>query len=102
MGGFFGVVSSGRCAEDLFYGTDYHSHLGNQRGGLLVHDGKNGFTRFIHDIRNSPFRSMDECSVSVMIFGSVLAFWSICPQWEQRRLSGRGLLRGPGPGRRPY
>ena len=44
MGGFFGVVSSGRCAEDLFYGTDYHSHLGNQRGGLLVHDDKNGFT----------------------------------------------------------
>ena len=57
MGGFFGVVSSGRCAEDLFYGTDYHSHLGNQRGGLLVHDGKNGFTRFIHDIRNSAASS---------------------------------------------
>ncbi|MBO7090216.1 MAG: amidophosphoribosyltransferase [Victivallales bacterium] len=57
MGGFFGVVSSGRCVEDLFYGTDYHSHLGNQRGGLLVHDDEKGFTRYIHDIRNSPFRS---------------------------------------------
>ena len=57
MGGFFGVVSSGRCVEDLFYGTDYHSHLGNQRGGLLVYDEQKGFTRSIHDIRNSQFRS---------------------------------------------
>ncbi|MBP5671424.1 MAG: amidophosphoribosyltransferase [Victivallales bacterium] len=57
MGGFFGVVSTGNCVKDLFYGTDYHSHLGNQRGGLLVYDKEKGFTRYIHDIRNSQFRS---------------------------------------------
>ena len=56
MGGFFGVVSSGSCVNDLFFGTDYHSHLGNQRGGLLVL-GKKGFQRNIHDISNAQFRS---------------------------------------------
>lgn len=59
MGGFFGVVSKKACAEDLFYGTDYHSHLGTMRGGLAtVSD--DGFTRFIHDITNSQFRSKFE------------------------------------------
>jgi amidophosphoribosyltransferase len=59
MGGFFGVVSKTDCVNDLFFGTDYHSHLGTKRGGLAVTD--NGvFTRFIHDITNAQFRSKFE------------------------------------------
>jgi len=56
MGGFFGVVSKSDCVMDLFYGTDYHSHLGTMRGGLAVRNDA-GFTRYIHDITNSQFRS---------------------------------------------
>lgn len=59
MGGYFGVVSNRECTVDLFYGTDYHSHLGNQRGGLVVHDG-NTFNRCIHDITHDQFRSKFE------------------------------------------
>ena len=65
MGGLFGVVSKQDCVSDLFYGTDYHSHLGTKRGGLAVcNDG--GFTRFIHDITNAQFRSKFEDDVSRM------------------------------------
>ena len=56
MGGFFGVASKEACNLDLFYGTDYHSHLGTRRGGMAVY-GKNGFNRSIHNIENSPFRT---------------------------------------------
>ncbi len=56
MGGFFGAVSSEDCVCDLFYGTDYHSHLGTRRGGMAVDSGS-GIVRKIHDITNSPFRS---------------------------------------------
>ena len=56
MSGFFGVVSEKDCVEDLFYGTDYHSHLGTRRGGLAVH-GSSGIHRVIHDISSSQFRS---------------------------------------------
>lgn len=59
MGGYFGVISKEDCVEDLFYGTDYHSHLGTRRGGLAVHDGT-GCVRFIHDITNAQFRSKFE------------------------------------------
>lgn len=59
MGGLFGVVSKQDCVSDLFYGTDYHSHLGTMRGGLVVKNGQ-GFTRFIHDITNTQFRSKFE------------------------------------------
>ncbi len=62
MGGYFGVVSNDDCVADLFYGTDYHSHLGTRRGGLAVHDGA-GCTRFIHDITNAQFRSKFEQDV---------------------------------------
>ena len=55
MGGFFGVVSEEECIQDLFYGTDYHSHLGTRRGGLATDNG--GFIRHIHDITNAQFRS---------------------------------------------
>ncbi len=62
MGGYFGVVSREDCVSDLFYGTDYHSHLGTRRGGLAVHNG-GGCTRFIHDITNAQFRSKFEQDV---------------------------------------
>jgi len=56
MGGFFGVVSKEDCVKDLFYGTDYHSHLGTKRGGLAV-KAQDGLNRFIHNIENTQFRS---------------------------------------------
>jgi amidophosphoribosyltransferase len=65
MGGLFGVVSKDDCVSDLFYGTDYHSHLGTCRGGLAVLDGED-FTRHIHDISNAQFRSKFEDDVKRM------------------------------------
>ena len=59
MGGFFSVASKNDCVFDLFFGTDYHSHLGTRRGGMAVY-GKNGFNRAIHNIENSPFRTKFE------------------------------------------
>ena len=56
MGGIFGVTSKSSCTLDLFFGTDYHSHLGTRRGGLAVY-GPNGFNRSIHNIENTPFRT---------------------------------------------
>jgi amidophosphoribosyltransferase len=56
MGGFFGVVGKADIVEDLFYGTDYHSHLGTKRGGLAVGNGQ-GIVRYIHNIENAQFRS---------------------------------------------
>lgn len=56
MGGFFGVAAKEDCMFDLFFGTDYHSHLGTRRGGLAVY-GDNGFDRAIHNIENAPFRT---------------------------------------------
>lgn len=65
MGGFFGVVSKNDCVNDLFFGTDYHSHLGTKRGGMAVMNQK-GFTRFIHDITNAQFRSKFDSDVGKM------------------------------------
>ena len=62
MGGIFGVVSKTSCVMDLFFGTDYHSHLGTRRGGMAVY-GPNGFQRSIHNIQNSPFRTKFERDV---------------------------------------
>ena len=59
MGGFFGIASKYDCVNDLFYGTDYHSHLGTMRGGLAVRS-EEGITRFIHDITNAQFRGKFE------------------------------------------
>lgn len=56
MSGYFGVVSKEDCVFDLFFGTDYHSHLGTRRGGMAVY-GEEGFNRAIHNIENSPFRT---------------------------------------------
>ncbi len=65
MGGFFGVASKTDCVFDLFFGTDYHSHLGTRRGGMAVY-GENGFDRSIHNIQNSPFRTKFERDVDEM------------------------------------
>jgi amidophosphoribosyltransferase len=65
MGGFFAVSSKEDCVHDLFYGTDYHSHLGTSRGGLAVFDDKE-FHRHIHDISNAQFRSKFEHDVKTM------------------------------------
>lgn len=62
MGGYFGVVSKEDCVSDLFYGTDYHSHLGTRRGGMVVHDGDR-CRCYIHDITNAQFRSKFEQDV---------------------------------------
>ncbi len=56
MGGFFGVAAKDDCVFDLFFGIDYHSHLGTRRGGMAVY-GENGFDRAIHNIENAPFRT---------------------------------------------
>jgi len=65
MGGFFGVVSKSDCIPDLFFGTDYHSHLGTKRGGLAVKNNQE-FIRYIHDISNTPFRSKFEDDIGKM------------------------------------
>ena len=57
MGGFFGVASQQDCVFDLFFGIDYHSHLGTRRGGMAVYGEKKGFDRAIHNIENAPFRT---------------------------------------------
>ncbi|NOR21246.1 MAG: amidophosphoribosyltransferase [Candidatus Aminicenantes bacterium] len=65
MGGLFGVISKEDCVSDLFYGTDYHSHLGTTRGGLAVKNPE-GFIRFIHNIENAQFRSKFEQDITKM------------------------------------
>ena len=65
MGGFFGVASWQDCINDLFYGTDYHSHLGTKRGGLAVVR-PDGFVRIIHNIENAQFRSKFEPDIANM------------------------------------
>ena len=60
MGGFFGVVSRKNCKYDVFFGTDYHSHLGTKRGGMAFYDAEKGFQRQIHNIENTPFRTKFE------------------------------------------
>ena len=57
MGGFFGAISHKNCIYDVFFGTDYHSHLGTRRAGLAFYDTEKGFQRQIHSIENTPFRT---------------------------------------------
>ena len=65
MGGFFGVASTSDCVFDLFFGVDYHSHLGTRRGGMTVL-GEDGFNRAIHNIENAPFRTKFDKDVNEM------------------------------------
>lgn len=66
MGGFFGAVSANDCISDVFFGTDYHSHLGTRRGGMTSYAPELGFQRNIHSIENSPFRTKFEKDVERM------------------------------------
>ena len=60
MGGFFGAISKRDCVLDIFFGVDYHSHLGTRRGGMVIYDQNRGFQRQIHNIENTPFRTKFE------------------------------------------
>ena len=60
MGGFFGAISHRDCVLDIFFGVDYHTHLGNRRGGMVLYDPEIGFQRQIHSIENTPFRTKFE------------------------------------------
>ena len=60
MGGFFGIASHQDCMVDVFFGVDYHSHLGTRRGGMAAYDHEIGLQRKIHNIENSPFRTKFE------------------------------------------
>ena len=64
MGGFFGAISRKNCKYDVFFGTDYHSHLGTKRGGMTVYDPEKGFQRQIHNIENTPFRTKFEADLN--------------------------------------
>ena len=66
MGGFFGALSRKNCKYDVFFGTDYHSHLGTKRGGLAFYDPEKGFDRQIHNIENTPFRTKFEGDLKKM------------------------------------
>ena len=66
MGGFFGAASHNDCVSDVFFGTDYHSHLGTRRGGMTAYSPEHGFQRSIHSIENSPFRTKFEKDVEGM------------------------------------
>lgn len=66
MGGFFGVAAKEDCVFDLFFGTDYHSHLGTRRAGMAVYSAEEGYNRAIHNIENSPFRTKFDKDVNEM------------------------------------
>ena len=66
MGGFFGVASKEDCIFDLFFGTDYHSHLGTRRAGMAVYSKEKGYDRAIHNIENAPFRTKFDKDINEM------------------------------------
>jgi amidophosphoribosyltransferase len=88
MGGFFGVASKTDCVQDLFYGTDYHSHLGTRRGGMAV-AAASGFQRYIHNIETAQFRSKFEDDVHKL--GGTLGIGVISDYEDQPILVGSHL-----------
>ena len=66
MGGFFGVAAKEDCVFDLYFGTDYHSHLGTRRAGMAVYSREKGYDRAIHNIENAPFRTKFDKDVNEM------------------------------------
>ena len=72
MGGFFGITSHKDCMMDVFFGVDYHSHLGTRRGGMAAYDKEIGLQRKIHNIENAPFRTKFEHIFSEMVGTSVI------------------------------
>ncbi|MGI6495224.1 MAG: amidophosphoribosyltransferase [Kiritimatiellia bacterium] len=85
MGGYFGAAVHGNCATDVFYGTDYHSHLGTMRGGLAFY-GREGFSRRIHDITNAPFRGKFELDYARMSEQQPFAGIGIISDYEDQPL----------------
>ena len=77
MGGFFGVASKTNCTLELFYGVDYHSHLGTRRGGMATY-GEDGFSRAIHNIENTPFRTKFDKEVDKL-------FLNFSDPWPKKR-----------------
>lgn len=73
MGGFFGITSKNPCHYDLFFGVDYHSHLGTRRGGMVMYDREAGFQRAIHNIESSPFRTKFEHEADDMVGSAGIA-----------------------------
>lgn len=72
MGGFFGVVSKKDAIFDVFFGTDYHSHLGTKRGGIAAYDKERGLQREIHNIENAPFRTKFEHVMDEIVGNSAI------------------------------
>ena len=72
MSGFFGITSKSDCLQDVFFGVDFHSHLGTRRAGLSAFDKKTGFQREIHSIENSPFRTKFDKTLGEMQGTSVI------------------------------
>lgn len=72
MGGFFGITSRQDCMMDVFFGVDYHSHLGTRRGGMAAYDKEIGLQRKIHNIENAPFRTKFEHIFEEMVGTSVI------------------------------
>ena len=68
MGGFMGVAAQQDCVFDLYFGIDYHSHLGTRRGGMVVYDKEKGFDRSIHNIENAPFRTKFEKDMQKIVY----------------------------------
>jgi len=90
VGGLFGVAAKTDCVSDLFYGTDYHSHLGTRRGGMAVKN-SDGFIRFIHNIENAQFRSKFETDITKMSGPSGIG---IISDYEDQPLLIRSQLAG--------
>ena len=67
MSGFFGVASKESCVFDLFFGTDYHSHLGTRRAGMAVYSAEDGFSKSIHNIEGTPFRTKFEHELNQLV-----------------------------------
>ena len=85
MGGIFGTISKKSCVADVFYGTDYNSHLGTRRGGLAMYSKEKGFSRSIHNLESSYFRTkfeptLDRFEGSTAGIGVISAYHQLAPR----------------------
>ena len=76
MGGFFGAVSKRDVVMDVFFGVDYHSHLGTRRAGMIVLDHEDGYQRQIHSIENTPFRTKFEDDICLLYTSARASRWA--------------------------
>ena len=81
MGGFFGTISKKSCVSDVFYGTDYHSHLGTKRAGMVTFDPEHGFCRTIHSLERDYFRSKFVSSATLTRSLLLLTHISVAMPW---------------------